>query len=329
MIRWIVKLGLAAVFFAALFTAWLIAFAYRPVSPPFTPFEFSIKHGSSLRNAAQQIRASGLIIPPWQFELMARLLGKERGLKAGNYELLAPVTPLDLLTKLRSGDAVQSEVSFIEGHTFAQLRKVLSDHAALKHDSTELSEQAILARIGAKETHPEGLFFPDTYMFTSGMSELSILKRAYQTMQANLSKAWKNRAPGLPYETPYQALIMASIVEKETGRGEERPHIAAVFINRLKLRMKLQTDPTVIYGMGLSFDGNIRKRDLIADTPYNTYTRVGLPPTPIAMPGLAAIESALHPAASNDLYFVAKGDGSHHFSASLEEHNRAVARYQK
>jgi UPF0755 protein len=209
------------------------------------------------------------------------------------------------------------------------MRKVLAGHAGLKQDTVKLSDKAILKQVGAHEAHPEGLFFPDTYKFSSGMSDLAILKQAYQAMHSMLSKQWEKRAPGLPYKTPYEALIMASIVEKETGKAEERSHIAGVFVNRLKRGMKLQTDPTVIYGIGEAFDGNIRKRDLSADTPYNTYTRVGLPPTPIAMPGLAAIEAALQPAATEDLYFVARRDGSHHFSKTLEEHNRAVAKYQK
>ena len=209
------------------------------------------------------------------------------------------------------------------------MRKILAGYGGLKQDSAQLNDEAILKLVGAKETYPEGLFFPDTYVFSGGISDVALLKRAYLTMQNNLARAWEKRAPDLPYATPYEALIMASIVEKETGKAEERPRIAAVFINRLKRGMKLQTDPTVIYGLGDRFDGNIHKRDLTADTPYNTYTRPGLPPTPIAMPGLAAIEAALRPAAGDELYFVAKGDGWHYFSKSLEEHNRAVAKYQR
>ena len=311
------------------FAGWFAWFAYTPIPLPTAPFDFSIKHGSSLKNSARQISASGLPMSAWQFEWMARLLGKGRDLKAGNYQLTEAITPLDLLTKLRLGDALQSEITFIEGHTFAQMRKILAAHGGLKPDSAQLPDQAVLKLVGAKEPHPEGLFFPDTYVFSGGMSDVSLLKRAYQTMQTNLAKVWEKRAPDLPYATPYEALIMASIVEKETGKAEERPRIAAVFVNRLKHGMKLQTDPTVIYGLGDRFDGNIHKRDLTADTPYNTYTRAGLPPTPIAMPGLAAIEAALRPDTTNDLYFVAKGDGSHYFSKSLEEHNRAVAKYQR
>jgi UPF0755 protein len=230
---------------------------------------------------------------------------------------------------ITNGDATQTGITFIEGWTFHQMREELNRHEDIQHIGMGLSDVDILRRIGATESFPEGLFFPDTYYFSSGMSDLDILKRAYQAMQQKLGQAWKTRASGLPYASPYQALIMASIVEKETGKTEERPLIAQVFLNRLKLGMRLQTDPTVIYGKGDSFDGNLRKQDLLADTPYNTYTRAGLPPTPIANPGMGAIEAALNPIeGAGYLYFVGKGDGSHSFSKTLAEHNRAVTRYQ-
>jgi UPF0755 protein len=222
----------------------------------------------------------------------------------------------------------QSGITFIEGWTFRQMREALNRQQGLRHLSMSRSDEELMRAIGAKESKPEGLFFPDTYYFSADMSDLDILKRAYLTMQRKLDAAWQSRAPGLPYRDAYEALIMASIVEKETGSGDERPLIASVFLNRLKLNMRLQTDPTVIYGLGEAFDGNLRKRDLLADTSYNTYTRGGLPPTPIAMPGLAAIEAALHPEPSKALYFVGKGNGRHAFSTTLDEHNRAVARYQ-
>lgn len=299
-----------------------------PLPLPQTPYEFTLKHGSSLRSVARQLTEAGLLREPWTFAIWARVKNKEGQIKAGSYALDRELTPLQLFQMLTRGDVSQSEMAFIEGWTFRQMRKALDEHAAVKHDSTGLSDQEILQRLGASETNAEGLFFPDTYYFSAGMSDLSILKRAHAAMQARLAEAWRERSTDLPFSTPYEALIMASIVEKETGQARERPQIAAVFINRLHINMRLQTDPTVIYGLGNQFDGNLRKRDLLADTPYNTYTRNGLPPTPIAMPGWGSIYAVMHPATSKALYFVGKGDGTHQFSASLAEHNRAVARYQ-
>jgi UPF0755 protein len=217
----------------------------------------------------------------------------------------------------------------VEGKTFHQFREVLDADSNVHHDSTGLTDADLLVRIGATEVHPEGLFFPDTYLFAKQSSDLDVLRRAYRAMQRRLASEWENRDPSVPYENIYQALIMASIVEKETGRAADRPMVAAVFTNRIERGMPLQTDPTVIYGLGDSFDGNLRKRDLITDNAYNTYTRGGLPPTPIAMPGLASIQAVMHPPPTDKLYFVARGDGSSVFSRTLEEHNRAVARYQK
>jgi len=311
------------------FAGWLVVFVHKSVTPPTIPFEISIEHGSTLKAAAREIAASGMPISAWQFELMARLLGRQRNIIAGTYEIDGPITPFRLLSKIRRGDATQSEITFIEGSTFAQIRKILASNPGIKQVAAGLTDNAVLKAIGAQETHPEGLFFPDTYIFSTGMSDVAILARAYRAMQSRIAKEWDNRATNLPYKTPYEALIMASIIEKETGKPEERPRIAGVFVNRLKRGMKLQTDPTVIYGMGAAYNGNIHKRDLTTDTLYNTYTRTGLPPTPIAMPGLGAIEAALRPALTEELYFVSKGDGSHYFSKSLEEHNRAVAKYQK
>jgi UPF0755 protein len=309
--------------------AFLAVFAFATIRLPSTPFEFTLKHGSSLRSVARQIQTSGLPVNAIAFEVLARVLGKGRSVKAGNYELQAPLSTLDLLTKITQGDVTQSEVTFIEGQTFAQMRKLLAENPGIRQDAKDLSDGDILKRIGATESSAEGLFFPDTYMFASGMSDLSILKRAYGAMRHNLDEAWRNRASNLPYGNPYEALIMASIVEKETAKPEERPRIAGVFVNRLQLGMKLQTDPTVIYGLGNGFEGRLHKRDLNTDTPYNTYTRAGLPPTPIAMPGVAALEAAVRPDKTDALYFVARGDGSHYFSRTLEEHNRAVNQYQR
>jgi UPF0755 protein len=266
---------------------------------------------------------------PWQFTVLARLLGKAGAIQAGSYEVEAGVTPWQLLDKLTRGDVSQGALLFVEGMNFRQLRAILDAHPELRHDTAGLSEAEILVLIGAEEKHPEGLFFPDTYLFTKRSSDVELLGRAYRAMQQRLAQAWEARAPGLPLKTPYEALILASIVEKETGLAEDRPLVASVFVNRLRIGMALQTDPTVIYGMGEKFDGNLRKRDLQTDTPYNTYRRPGLPPTPIAMPGQAALQAALQPAHSDKLYFVARGDGSSEFSRNLGEHNRAVTQYQK
>ncbi|OGS92042.1 MAG: aminodeoxychorismate lyase [Gallionellales bacterium GWA2_60_18] len=304
-------------------------YAYRPLPLPATPFIFELKPGSSLKTVARDMRQAGLLQQDWTFVWLARLLGRASQIKAGSYLLEHPVTPLELLEVLAKGEVIQQQVSVIEGWTFAQLRAALDAEATLAHDSKGLSDAEILQRIGATENHPEGLFFPDTYNFAAGSSDLAVFKRAYQAMQQHLQDAWATRAANLPLQTPYQALILASIVEKETGTPEDRAMIAGVFVNRLRRGMLLQTDPTVIYGLGSKFDGNLRKRDLLADTPYNTYTRAGLTPTPIALPGLASLQTALHPAQTDALYFVARGDGSSHFSASLNEHNRAVNKYQK
>ena len=304
-------------------------FMHTPVMLPQSPYYFSLKHGSSLRAVSQQLVQEGVLREPWSFILLVRGSGMDQEIKAGNYQFESGLTPLNLFHMITNGDVAQTGITFIEGWNFRQIRDALNKQEGLRHLSMARSDTEIIRDIGAGESNPEGLFFPDTYYFTADMSDLDILKRAYLTMQNKLASMWATRADGLPYQTPYQALIMASIVEKETGNGEERPLIAGVFINRLRLNMRLQTDPTVIYGMGEAFDGNLRKQDLLADTRYNTYTRNGLPPTPIAMPGAAAIEAALHPAMTKALYFVGKGDGRHLFSATLEDHNRAVARYQK
>lgn len=307
---------------------WMLHFVQQPIHLPETPYDLVLRHGSSLRGIAQQMVREGILDEPWSFMLLVRGQGLAGDIKAGNYELHEGMTHYDLFLMITDGITSQRSIRFIEGWTFRQMREALNRHEEVRHLTIPMTDEEILARIGATEKVAEGLFFPDSYYFDTGMSDLEILKRAYETMQRKLALAWQERDPGLPYQTPYQALIMASIVEKETGLGSERPMIARVFLNRLKIGMRLQTDPTVIYGLGENFDGNLRKRDLLADNNYNTYTRYGLPPTPIAMPGLAAIEAALHPARSDALYFVGKGDGSHAFSATLGEHNRAVARYQ-
>jgi len=307
---------------------WLVYFALTPVEVPPTAREFIVKKGRPLKGVARDLVAAGVFAEPWAFEWMARLLGRATELKAGSYELPDRLTPYGLLEMIAAGHVTLTEITFIEGWTFGQMREALAAHPGIAHDTLGLSDQEVMRRIGATESHPEGLFFPDTYFFSAGASDTRILSRAYTTMHHRLETLWQARGGGLPYGSPYEMLIMASIVEKETGVDSERAMIAAVFLNRLKRQMKLQTDPTVIYGLGDKFDGNLRKRDLEADTPYNTYTRTGLPPTPIALPGHASLEAAVHPADSSALYFVARGDGSSQFSTTLEDHTRAVRKYQ-
>jgi len=318
-----------AILVAAGLAGWLAWFAFSPVSLVKSPLEFEIRPGSGLRMAAGDIAKAGVEFPSWQFSWLGRFTGKEAGVKAGSYEVSHGVTPWDILKKITRGDVTQAEIVFVEGKTFRELRAQMDADSNLRHDTRGLSDEEIMAKLGATESHPEGLFFPDTYLFAKQSSDLDVLRRAYQAMQRRLTNEWENRDPSVPYDSPYQALIMASIVEKETGRAADRPFVASVFTNRLRRGMLLQTDPTVIYGLGESFDGNLRKKDLLTDGEYNTYTRLGLPPTPIAMPGQASLHLVLHPPESDKLYFVARGDGTSVFSRTLEEHNRAVARYQK
>ncbi len=304
-------------------------YVLTPLTLVQAPISFTLKPGSSLKSAAHQMSEAGVLQLELPFTLLARALGKAQQLKAGSYELTQPVTPLRLLEMLSNGEVSMAQLSVIEGWSFRQLRTALNASPDVVHDSVNLSEAEILRRIGASETQAEGQFFPDTYLFSKGESDLAVLKQAYQAMQRNLSEQWETREQGLPFEMPYQALTLASIVEKETGAPSDRAMIASVFENRLRIGMMLQTDPTVIYGLGERFDGNLRRKDLLADTPYNTYTRGGLTPTPISLPGVAALQAVLHPAKSQALYFVARGDGTSEFSETLEQHNRAVSRYQK
>ena len=309
-------------------SAWLAYYAVTPLNLAPSSQEIVIQPKSGLRSIANQLVAQGVIQEPWRFIVLAKLLNKESTLQAGNYTLNKNVSPYQLLLSLNNGKATQGSITFIEGRTFAQMREKMARNDALKQTVTHFSEAEILKLVGSNRTKAEGLFFPDTFYFDRNTADTVILQRSYDAMQSKLETAWQKRAPNLPYKNSYEALIMASIVEKETGKASERAMIAGVFINRLRVGMRLQTDPTVIYGMGDEYQGNIRKKDLLRDTPYNTYTRDGLPPTPIAMPGLAAIEAALHPETTKALYFVGKGDGSHAFSNSLQEHNRAVVKYQ-
>jgi UPF0755 protein len=309
--------------------AWLWRYAHTPLKLETLPLEFDIKPGSSLQRVAGQLTEAKVLPERWNFIVLARALEKSSQLKAGRYRIEQALTPLELIDMIAAGKVAVSEITFPEGWTFRQLRALLNQNPGLTHESEPLSDREILERIGAAETHPEGLFFPETYAFDKGTSDLDVLKRAYQQMAQHLQALWPNRAADLPFQHPYEALIMASIVEKETGRPEDRGMIAAVFVNRLKLNMKLQADPTVIYGLGEKFDGNLRKTDLVSDHPYNTYYRAGLPPTPIAMPGLESLKAVLNPPKSQVLYFVSRGDGTSHFSESLTDHNEAVSKYQK
>lgn len=306
--------------------AW---YGNQPLHIEALPKRIYVAPGTHLRGLSVMLEREGVIGNARVFWLLGRVLGKGGSLKVGMYTLDRPLTPLALYGKIERGEVSQATVKFIEGWNWREVRAALAAQPLLKNDSAGMSDAELMQAIGAGESHPEGLVFPDTYFFAPHASDLSVLRRAYRLQKEKLMAAWETRAPGLPYSTPYEALVMASIVEKETGAAFERPEIAGVFINRLRLRMRLQTDPTVIYGLGERFDGNLRKVDLQRDTPYNTYTRAGLPPTPIAMPGEAAIRAALNPAKTNALYFVSRGDGTHVFSSNLAAHNRAVNRYQR
>lgn len=327
--RFLKRLFLLSLLGVMALTGWMAWFASAAVPLKVNPQSFDVRPGLGLKGAAQAMAEAGVGFAPWQFALLGRLAGMDRGIKAGSYEVAAGVTPWQLLKQLTAGDVTQTEIVFVEGKTFRELRQKLDAHPDIRHDTAGLANVEVLRRLGATETHPEGLFFPDTYLFAKQSSDLAILRRAYGAMQRRFAAEWEGRDKSLPYKSPYEALIMASIVEKETGVGADRGKVASVFVNRLRRGMLLQTDPSVIYGMGEMFDGNIRKRDLSTDTPWNTYTRPGLPQTPIAMPGMASIQATLHPPATDFLYFVARGDGSSVFSRTLEEHNRAVNRYQR
>ena len=298
------------------------------LTPP--QLDVTVKPHSSLRSVTLQLDRGGVPVEPELFIIMTRLLGLQTQLKSGNYEFKSGVTPYELLQKLARGDVNEYVATIIEGWTFRRMRAELDANAALKHDTAGMSDAALLGAIGAPEAsigNGEGLFFPDTYLFDKNTSDLDVYRRAYHLMRERLDEAWMARSPGLPYKTPYDALTMASIIEKETGRASDRSMVAAVFANRLRVGMPLQTDPTVIYGMGDSYTGHLHKRDLLADTPYNTYTRMCLPPTPISLPGVASLQAALNPAQTTALYFVSRGDGSSVFSDTLGDHNKAVDKY--
>jgi len=309
--------------------AGFIYWARDPLMPADSAaIEFNIAQGSSIRAAMRQVQQAGVPASPLLMEVLARGSGT-RSLKAGSYRVEGGTTPLSLLDTLARGNTIKESLTIIEGWNFAQMRAEISRQKYLRQDSADMDVPTLMQKVAPGYSFPEGLFYPDTYFFDRGTSDLLVLQQAHQRMLKMLDEAWAKRAPQLPFKEPYDALIMASIVEKETGAPADRQKVAAVFVNRLKRGMLLQTDPTVIYGIGPTFDGNLRKVDLQTDTPYNTYTRSGLPPTPIALPGRAALNAALNPAATEALFFVARGDGSSEFSNNLDDHNRAVNKYQR
>lgn len=291
--------------------------------------DLTIEPGTSPRAVAQAIADAGADVSPSLMWLWFRASGQARAIKAGSYELTPEMSPKTVLNMLARGEETLRSLTLVEGWTFKQFRQALLKAENIKLTTQTLSDQEIMALLGRPDLHPEGRFYPDTYTYAKGSTDLSLMKRALKSMDLHVNQIWSQKRIRNSLQSPEELLILASIVEKETGRANDRPMISAVFHNRLKMGMRLQTDPTVIYGMGNAFDGNLRKADLKNDTPYNTYTRSGLPPTPIAMPGKAAMLAALEPAASNALYFVARGDGSSHFSQSLNEHNQAVNKFQR
>lgn len=332
--RLLIRLFLIALIVAVGLAGWA-GYEYRqyqeaPVIREGSTVQFDIRRGEGGRSLAATLGSAGVVIPDWRLGLIWRLRGDSPSIKAGTYEFTGPVTLQRLFDELTIGQPdKQLSIALIEGQTFAQYRALLAEAPGLKPASAGLSDREILAKIGADATHPEGWFAPDTYRYTVGSTDLDLLGRAYQLQKQRLAQAWDERDPSLPLKSPYQLLTLASIVEKETGHQPDRGLVAGVFTNRLRVGMMLQSDPTTIYGMGDKFDGNLRRRDLRTDTPYNTYTRGGLTPTPIAMPGRAALAATARPDDTRALYFVARGDGSSHFSNDLAGHNRAVNRYQR
>ena len=319
---WMVLLALLA---AGAGAWWLNA----PLPMGDAALELEVEPGTTPRGVARSVEAAGVRVDARLLYAWFRLSGQDRQIRAGNYELPPGTTPRSLLQKLVRGEESLRALTLVEGWNFRQVRAALAADDSLKHDSAALSDTDLMAQLERPGVHPEGRFFPDTYTFAKGSSDLAVLRRALHAMDRRLEAAWGQRASDTPLKSADEALILASIVEKETGRASDRAQIAGVFANRLRIGMLLQTDPTVIYGLGEKFDGNLRRRDLQADTPWNTYTRAGLPPTPIAMPGKASLLAAVQPERTQALYFVAKGDGTSQFSESLLEHNRAVNRYQR
>ena len=324
---------IAIVFLVTVISLLWVSFSYHQalkdvLNVQSDEIEYSIKSGSSLSAVIYDLANKGIIKNPRYLLWYARLNGLSNKMKTGDYRLTKELTNEDFLNNIFTGKVIQYSLTVIEGWSFKQLVNELNEHPHIQHTISNLTEKEIMFKLNLDEIHHEGQFLPDTYHFPKQLSDIEFLKRAHTSMQTALKNEWDNRAENLIYKNSYEALIMASIVEKETGLASEREQIAGVFVRRLEKRMRLQTDPTVIYGMGDKYKGNIRKRDLLLDTPYNTYRRRGLPPTPIALPGRDALYAALHPAQGKSLYFVARGDGSHQFSDTLKDHNKAVIKYQ-
>jgi UPF0755 protein len=325
-LRWLIVLLVLA---AAGTAAWVWRWLDQPLPLASSTVELSIEPGVNPREVAHAWVRAGVQVPPRMLYEWFRWSGDARRIRAGSYVVGPEVSPRQLLAKMVQGDEAFERVRLLEGWTLKQFRAELARAPHLKPASAGMSDAQLMSAVGADGVAGEGRFFPDTYLYSRGVSDLTVLKRAYQTMQRHLDATWDARVGELPLRTPSEALILASIVEKETGKASDRGQIAGVFTNRLRVGMPLQTDPSVIYGLGEAFDGNLRKRDLLADGPFNTYTRVGLPPTPIAMPSLASLKAAVNPERTKALYFVARGDGSSVFSESLVDHNRAVNQYQR
>lgn len=329
--RWLLGLaGFALVLAAAVVTVDFFRFLHGPLNASGEgPTTLLVEPGTPVSRIASELERRGWLARPLYFRLAARLSGSARRIQAGEYRIEATQSPYRLLQRMVAGDVKTYRLTVIEGWTFAQMLDEIRAHPALDHTlAAGEGGEAVMRRLGRPDEHPEGRFFPDTYQFPRGTDDIELLRRAYERMERVLAREWSQREPGLPLDSAYEALILASIIERETGVPEERPRIAGVFIERLERGMRLQTDPTVIYGLGDDFKGDIRFRHLRTDTPYNTYTRSGLTPTPIALPSEAAIHAALHPDRRGELYFVSTGDGRHVFSKTLEEHNRAVVKYQ-
>ncbi|HUR88220.1 MAG TPA: endolytic transglycosylase MltG [Ramlibacter sp.] len=329
MLRFFRAVFLLSFLAAAGAAGWGWWWIHQPLRLATPSIDLSIEPGTLPRGVAQAVHDSGVEVDPDLLYGWFRLSGQGRAIKAGSYELEAGITPERLLSKLARGEESLRAVTLVEGWNFRQLRAALAKEGQLKPDTKSFTDEAVMALLGRPGVHPEGRFFPDTYTYAKGSSDVKVLQRAMRAMDKRLAQAWEQRSPRTAAKSPDEALILASIVEKETGHAGDRGLVSAVFNNRLRTGMPLQTDPTVIYGMGTSFDGNLRKKDLQADTPWNTYTRPGLPPTPISMPGKASLLAAVQPATSDALYFVSRGDGTSQFSANLDEHNRAVNQYQR